>query len=194
MLHKNSNLEVYKTTALTFIESINTDLQTDHDFAEADNVVKFCKKAEKELDNAKSSALAQTASIDELFKTVDFIKEELRKKRLYLDKLAKSKKESVKLDIINQATAKFNEFISEINAEFTPVYLPQIQADFSGVTKNKRTISSLHDSVDSELARVKIEANDIAQLIRANIAFIRDTASDYKFLFNDTQQIIIKYI
>jgi predicted phage-related endonuclease len=45
---------------------------------------------EKRLALVKSQALAQTASIDELFRTIDALKEEMRSKRLTLDKLVKA--------------------------------------------------------------------------------------------------------
>jgi hypothetical protein len=41
---RGTNLAAYKESAIAFIESINTDLQTEQDFADAESVVKFCNK------------------------------------------------------------------------------------------------------------------------------------------------------
>ena len=187
----NSNLELYKSTALAFIENINTELATDKDFVQAEAMVKFCKNAESELDATKKQALAQTASIDELFKTVDFLQEELRKKRLYLDKLVKSKKVELKTNIINTANSDFTAHLSEINAELNQVVMPPVITNFNMVIKNKRTISSIKNAVDTELARAKIEADQIATNIRKNLACLEKN-KEYKFLFNDLQTLIVK--
>ena len=45
-----SNLPAFKAAAEQFIANIKTDLQTDQDFADAESTVKFCDKAEKDLD------------------------------------------------------------------------------------------------------------------------------------------------
>ncbi|MCM2248878.1 hypothetical protein MYF60_28335, partial [Klebsiella pneumoniae] len=80
----------------TFIANIKTDLKTDEDFVQADATVKFCKEAEDNLEVAKNAAIAQTASIDELMRTVDHIKAQLRDKRLALDKLVEQRKKQIK--------------------------------------------------------------------------------------------------
>ena len=46
---KQSNLPAFVNAAERFIANINTDLQTDQDFADAEETVKFCKKAEDKL-------------------------------------------------------------------------------------------------------------------------------------------------
>lgn len=189
---KQSNLTAYRQTALEFIASINTDLQTDQHFADAENMVKFCENAEKELEAAKKAALAQTASIDELFKTVDFIKEELRTKRLMLNNLVKNRKEAIRVEIKQKAEAALAAHIQKLNERLGQKYMPTITGDFVGVMKNKRNIESLHNAVNTELAARKIEANDIADRYEINLKALRELASDHKFLFNDTSDIIGK--
>lgn len=77
-----SNLAEVREQALSVFRSINRDLQTDEDFANAEKTVKWCGEIEKKLDAAKEHALAQTASISELFSTLDQIKAEARETRL----------------------------------------------------------------------------------------------------------------
>ena len=89
--------------ALAVFGGIKTDLQTDADFADAERTVKWCKEVEDRLDAAKQHALSQTASIDDLFRTIDAIKEEARQKRLTLDKLVKAEKENRKAEIVYEA-------------------------------------------------------------------------------------------
>lgn len=189
----DSNLAVYKETALSFIQKINTDLKTDQDFADAEATVKFCDKAEKELELVKSQALSQTATIDELFRTIDLLKDEMRNKRLFLEKAVKNRKEAIRTEIKAKADAELFEHITAINDRIGPrVRLPAITADFVGVMKGKRTIATLQDAVDSELARVKIESNAIAEKIEVNLKSLRELDAKYRPLFPDAQELVMK--
>lgn len=189
---KSSNLPVFRSKAMTFIESINTDLQTDEDFANAEEAVKFCERAEKEIDLVKSQALAQTNTIDELFRTMDQIKEMLRRKRLDLSKQVTAQKESRRAEIVSEAQRKLLADIAQANAEFTPIVVTGVTADFQGAVKNKRTIASLRSSVNDELTRARLLLSERKDHVRASIKIIRDAGDDYRFLFNDIQQLVDK--
>jgi len=189
---KNSNLTVYESSALNFIRNINTDLKTDEDFANAEETVKFCGKAEKQLDLVKQQAIAQTTDIETLFNTMDRLREELRTKRLSLEKLVKAQKATIKSEILREAMDSFKAHIATTNEGLGGNYLPAFGVDFSGAMKGKRTITSIRGAANDELARVKIEVSAKAEAIRINLASLRDLASDYKFLFSDVMQIITK--
>lgn len=186
-----SNLAVYKSTALTFIESISTDLATDQDFVDAEKAVKFCHAGEKELDEVKKRALSDTADIALLFETIDELKESMRQKRLTLDKLVKSRKAELKTEIKANAVSQYNELVSFVNAK-VGVQVATTVADFDGAMKGKRTIESLQNAVDSELARVKIELTEMGELIDANLSAREELAFNHKFLFNDFAQLVLK--
>jgi len=188
-----SNLDDYKIYALNFIQSINTDLKTDQDFADADGMVKFCAKAEKELEAVKKAALEQTADIAELFATIDGLKGEMRSKRLELDKLVKSRKQQVKGAMITDARAEFADHIRSLESRLNhAVRMPEITTDFSGVIKNKRTIESIRNALNTELARCKIDANELADLIDTNVKAMMEHAPEHRFLFTDLQQTCTK--
>jgi len=190
---KSSNLPAFQSTVMARIQAINTDLQTDQHFADAEEMVKFCDKAEKNIDLVKANALAQTASIDELFKTLDTIQEELRKKRLMLDKLVKARKVSIREDIVMDAAKSLQAHVDQINASLGgKARMPAVPADFAGAIKGKKTIASLRDAADSELARAKIAASQIGDSIRNNLASLDELAAYYMFLFNDVQQLVMK--
>ena len=109
-----SNLAAFREHALAVFGGIKTDLQTDADFADAERTVKWCKEVEDRLDAAKQHALSQTASIDDLFRTIDAIKEEARQKRLTLDKLVKAEKENRKSEIVAQARKAYGDHWSAL--------------------------------------------------------------------------------
>lgn len=187
-----SNLPEFKQAAETFISSIKTDLATDDDFANAEATVKFCDETEKKLESAKAAAIGQTESIDELMRTIDFIKEQIRTKRLTLEKLVKTQKESIKTKIIDDAYKVCAEHQSSIAAEFNRLNFAALanlsRQSFETACKNKRTLASLHNAVDTEVAAIKIKLDDLARVIRKNIAHLPEDLS----LFRDLQSIVTK--
>lgn len=188
-----SNLEQFKAHSLAVIGAINTDLQTDKHFADADKTVKWCGEAESRLAAAKQHALSQTESIDLLFRTIDQISEQVRAKRLELEKLVKARKVAIRDEIVITAAKALHEHIEKINASFAgKVRMPAVPADFAGVIKGKKGIKGLHDAADTELARSKIEASQIGDSIRANLQSLDELAKDHRFLFNDIQQLVLK--
>jgi len=188
---KNSNLAVYESSALDFIRNINTDLKTDEDFANAEETVKFCGKAEKQLDLVKQQAIAQTTDIEMLFNTMDRLREELRTKRLSLEKLVTAQKATVKAEILNEASNALDLHIRDLNTELGGDYI-SYRADFHSAAKNKRTIASLRSAINGELANGKIAVDATAGKLRKNILTLKELAVDYKFLLHDFKDIIHK--
>lgn len=193
---KSSNLVAYKANVLDFVKNIKTELVNDHDFADAKNVVKFCDRVEKELEVVKKATLSQAQSIDEVVRTIDQLKEEMRQKRLTLTKLVETEEARRKGEIITTAKQAFADHITTCNnalaATGDNVRMPEIATDFIGAAKNKRTIETLRSACNDELARAKIEANRILNHIDQNLELLRKIAVNHKFLFVDIQQLALK--
>lgn len=187
-----SNLAEFKATALAAIRAVNRDLTTDQDFADADKAVKWCADVEDRLKAAKEHALSQTATIDALFKTIDDISAEARQVRLELDKLVTKRKAEIKDGIILKARKAWESHVAEIDAELAPLRLTAAQPDFVAAAKNKRTLATLQDAVDTELASGKIAADALARDWRAKLAWHGEEAAEHLFLFHDLQQLIAK--
>jgi putative phage-type endonuclease len=169
-----SNLDEFKETALGAIRSVNRELTTDVHFADAEKAVKWCSEIEDRIKAAKDHALSQTASIDALFRTMDEISAEARRVRLDLDKLVKARKDAMKSEIVASGVSALAKHIRELNAAMPADYMPTVPADFGGAIKGLRTIDSITNAVDTELARVKIAAAEVANRIHANLAALRD--------------------
>lgn len=191
---KQSNLVPFRDAVIQRIKAINTDLKTDEDFADAEATVKWLGEREKEIDGVKERAQANAATIDELFRTLDTLKEEMRQKRLELNKTVTSRKDSIRAEIRDAAIAALRDHVAMINADLGDgrVQIPEIKADFGAAMKNKRTLKSLHDAVDAELAKAKIEASRWETLILKNLATIDSIGRDHLFLFKDIQQLVLK--
>ena len=180
-----SNLAAFREHALAVFGGIKTDLQTDADFADAERTVKWCKEVEDKLDAAKQHALSQTASIDELFRTIDAIKEEARQKRLTLDKLVRAEKENRKAEIVAKAQRELSAHIAALQGRIG--VLVNVGCNFGEAVKGLKSLDSMRDKVSTALANAKIEANAIADRIDAN----RKTTEDMS-LMPDFAQVCTK--
>lgn len=187
-----SNLKVFEDSALAVIDSVKTTLTTDQDFADAKKAVKWCGDVEDAVTAAKKQALSQTQTIDELFCSLDRISKHARETRLKVDKLVKAQELLVKTNIKQKAEQALTDHVAAINKTLGKVTLPAVAVDFAGVMKNKRTIASLQDAVDTELARAKIDASQMADGIRLNLESLRTLTADHAFLFIDAQQLVMK--
>jgi predicted phage-related endonuclease len=186
-----SNLPAFKSAAERFIAGIKTELKTDEDFVQADATVKFCKEAEDNLEVAKNAAIAQTASIDELMRTVDHIKAQLRDKRLALNSLVESRKKQIKENAVAERRKKYEEHVAALNAELGGVSIVVPAPDWVAAIKGLKTIASLYDKLDTALANGKIAADAAAKDLRAKLDWYKAHA-EHAFLFRDLQALIQK--
>ena len=181
-----SNLVQWRGVVTERIASINTDLQTDQDFADADKMVKFLDDGEKRIEIVKLQAQSQATSIDEVFRALDNIKATMRAKRLELDKLVKARKENIRTEIAQEGMTVYAEHCASLNASLKGQYFPGgIIAKFAEVMKGKKSVTSLRDAVNTELARVKIESSAQALKIDANLKRYGELAVGFEFLFRD---------
>lgn len=188
----SSNLLAYKEHAFAVFAGINRELTTDQHFADAAKTVKWCGDVEDRLAAAKQHALSQTASIDELFRTIDDISAEARRVRLDLNKLVEAQKEKRRLEILQGGQQALAVHIATLNERIGKPYMPAIPADFAAAMKGKRTIDSLQDAVDSTLAKAKIAANAVADRIDLNLKHLAAEAGDFLALFADIATIAQK--
>ena len=184
----SSNLATFKDAVTARIQAINTVLVTDSDFANADKMVKFLDDGEKRLDLVKSQALAQTESIDLLFRTIDSLKAEMRSKRLTLDKLVKAEKENRKSEIVTAASKELFAHMQSLRQRVGG-YMPNIEGPiFAEAIKGLKSLDSMRDKVSVALANAKIEANAIADRIDAN----RKAMAGNEALMPDFSQLCTK--
>jgi len=187
-----SNLPQFKQAAIGFIKSVNTDLQTDQDFVNAKAFVKFAQDGEERLEAQKSAILAQTSDIELAIRTIDDVKAELRSKRLEIDKLVKTREQSIKIEIKLAGESDWLKHKTDLQSNIKGIQLIVQDPDLASAMKNKRTIDSLRNAVNTEVANAKIQATQIARNINEKLKFMADNAVEYSFLFNDLQTIIYK--
>jgi predicted phage-related endonuclease len=186
-----SNLPAFKSAAEKFIAGIKMDLATDEDFANGDATVKFCDAKEKEITIAMDAAIAQMASIDELMRTGNYVKDQLRTKRLALSKQIETRKTQIKEAAVAERRQKYADHVAALNAELGAVNINVPAPDFAGAIKGLKTISSLYDKLDTALANGKIAADAAAKDLRAKLDWYK-SHDDHAFLFRDLQALIQK--
>lgn len=186
-----SNLASWKDQAIAVFQGISTELVTDQDFADAERTVKWCGDIEDQLKGAKQHALSQTASIDDLFRTIDAISEEARATRLKLDKLVKARKDERRSEIGNDARRAVQDHVRGINETLGEHGIPMpatLIPDISAAMKGKKSFSSMQEAVSATVANAKIAASQQADRVRANVAILAE-AADHASLFADRVQL-----
>lgn len=187
------NFKAFETALRDFLEHrLIREPKTDQDFADLDLQIKAMKGAEEALAGAEAQMLAQVQSIDQAKKTNDMLAKLVRDNRLMAEKLLKDEKERRRGEIVAGGVAAFRAHIDGLNQRLGKPYMPNVPVDFGGCIKGMKSMSSMENAVATELARVKIEANQIADRLQVNLNYLRDNAAEFKHLFADTAQIIQK--
>lgn len=187
-----SNLPAFKAEAEQFIANINTKLVSDEDFVNAEAMVKYCGDTEKRIDAAKEAAIAQTADIADIMRTLDYIKGELRTKRLSLDNDIKAQKEAIRLAIITAAKLALSEYVKALEVEIEPIRLVFNQPDFAVAMKGLKKLDSIYNAVDTALSQAKAMLSELAGDMRLKLAWIKTAYVGYELLFHDLQSLIAK--
>lgn len=185
------NFDRFESALKHFIDEVLVrEPKTDQDFADLDNQVKQLKKAEDALDSAEAQLLAQVEAVDSAKRRKDMLHKLARDNRLMAEKLVKSQKQAIKLQIAQDGKQAVEDHGAKVQATLDGYTLPRVPTDFNEAMKGKRTITTLQDAADNEVARAKIAINEAADLIRANAKTIADAG--YEFLFADRQQLAMK--
>lgn len=184
------NFGAFETALRDFLEHrLIREPKTDQDFADLDTQIKAMKGAEAALDAAESQMLAQIQTVDTAKKTKDMLAKLVRDNRLMAEKLLANEKERRKTEIVAAGQAAMRDHIAALNKRIGTA-MPVVHADFPGVIKGKKSLASMEDAIGTELARAKIDANRIADLIDGNRKAM--DAAEAEHLFPDFAQACTK--
>lgn len=187
-----SNLDLFGGKLKEFVGKIVMKPSTDQEFADAEQAVKALQKAQDALEAAQANALAQISDVEKLTRLVSDLSTLARTTRLALSKSVESRKEQIKLEIIQEGKDALAKHIADINAGFVKPYMPAVPADFGAAIKGKRTVQTLREAMLDCLAKAKIEADTIGKRITANLAILTEFGSEHKQLFPDAGVIVLK--
>ncbi len=189
-----SNINAYKETAFAVLDSIQTSLKTDQDFADASEVVKWCKTAEDKLKNAKANIINQTASIAEVLTIIEQIEKKTANKRLTLSKLIETEKEARKIELIN----KYRQIINEAYKSFqdqTGIAPIKTADNFANEIKNKRNLDTINDALFARtreiVAIVELQMSNVLNNLDYLKTFdnsLKDLVNAYNFITEPTDK------
>lgn len=186
-----SNLSEFKKSAMHLVEKAQQPIETDQDFANAEAHQKVFTKAEKDIDNLCDRVLGEVQDISVFVNDLREIKELIRQARLAENKQIKSRKEEIRQGIAVLANKSLWDYTVSAMAELK-VECPSLSVDIVNAMKGKKTVASLQDAADSELAKGKIEVDGYANTATSNLATLKEFAADYRFLFADWKDIAFK--
>ncbi|MDW6094021.1 homogentisate 1,2-dioxygenase [Vibrio rhizosphaerae] len=184
-----SNFEEFKSRADSLIEQSQSPLETDQDFANAENMVKVFKSAEEKIGIISQEVLGEVESIDTFVKDLGLISENIRQARLTLDKQVKKRKEEIKSSLIAKAKADLDTLLGDASLEYNVAF--SVLADFSAAIKGKRNIESIRGAIDDELAKAKVTLLELKDVVQKNHNSLNQHP-EYRFLFNDWASIAFK--
>lgn len=183
-----SNLDEYKVAATELVEKSKLPLETDQDFANAESMVKIFKAAEDNIKLVSKMVLGEIPDIDQFVKDLDFISESIRQARLAADKQVKTRKDEIKAKILTDAKMDLYRAMKNASEQVNATF-PELSINISEAMKGKKTVQSLKDAADSEVAKGNVEITNLLNTALQNKAAID---KDFQFLFNDWQQIAFK--
>ena len=184
------NLPTFAEALKAFIAKIPAKPATDSDFATVDAACKALKKAEEALDAAEQNALASITDVEAMRRAVADCRKLARDTRLASEKLVERRKAEMKEQAVMAARRALQEHVDALSEELAPIRLQLPSVDFALAIKGLRSIASMQDALDNELASGKIAADAQARLIRANRSAME--ASEASHLFPDFAAVCTK--
>jgi putative phage-type endonuclease len=164
--------------------------KTDEDFVNLDAQIKAMKQAREALSAAEAQMLAQVQPVDHAKKTKDMLDKLLQQNVSMAEGLLKNEKERRRGEVVAAAVAAFNAHLVALNTRLGKPYMPTIPVDFAGCVKGLKSITSMEDKVNGELARAKIAANEIADRIQINMRAL--VAAGDAAAFPDAASLVLK--
>lgn len=175
-----------------FLAETKTKLKTDEDFAQGEANAKTAREAAKTLKLTAKAVIDQIAPVSQVVATIDAYVLKFDALGLKLEKAVKEQKASIKTNAVLAAQQDWQKHIADLELEIKPTRMSITMPDFAEASKGVKTIAGLHSKINDALAAGKAEANTQAQDLRAKLAWCKESAKDYGFLFMDMQQIIFK--
>src|SRR5574343_255175 len=150
----SSNLPAFRSAAEALVERTKLPLVTDQDFADREALCKAFGEAEKLLKMKAEEVVGQISDVAALSRELGNIAEMFRAARLASEKLVEAEKKNRRAAIQQAGEQALANHIAGLQARFSGrVQLPTIRGDFAGAIKGKRTLDSIQNAVDTELAQ-----------------------------------------
>ena len=189
-LSVETNFDIWEIALREFITKIPEKPSTDQEFADCKAAIAAFKKAEATLDAEEARVLSLVPSVDEMKRHKTMLRELSSTTRLALEKLVVRRDQEVKVEIIQVGKDALSAHIASLNKRIAPVQMPAIVADFAAAIKSKRNLENMRGAVSDLIAAKKIESNELADKIDANLKTLNTAGHEY--LFRDYAALAMK--
>lgn len=176
-----------------FLAEAKLELKTDEDFALAEAQSKKGREVAKQCRLTAKAVVDQMATVAEVTRSLEDYAAKFDAVALRQEKAVTQQKELRKTNAKLERDKAYADHIAALNDEIAPLRLVLADADrpnFTEVMKAQRTLASLYNKLDTELARVKIAADAAAAAIRAKRTWYLEAAKGFEHLFADLQGLI----
>lgn len=173
-------------------EQMNLVLESDQDFEDKEAFNKNVKLGRASLKAKAAEIETEFESLAEFNGYVLKADSILQKLQSHGEKQVKEAKEAKKLSITTGAQSELQKHLSTLSQGINGIQLQNIEADWAAIIKGKRSFEKMQEAVEHQLAKLKIEANELAAIIRKNLDTLTELASEHKFLFSDHGELVLK--
>ncbi len=186
-----TNMPQFREQLTEYIGGLNMTPTTDQEFADSKAIAKNLRECVVKIKERKADMLAQTMTMGEIAKEIDFLADMTGKAALALEKAVTAEEENRKLRLIDRGRKELAAHISSLNKRLVKVQMPPVVADFAAAIKSKRNLDSMENGINTEVARAKMAASEIADRIDENLKALA-LEQEHTFLFNDFATLVMK--
>jgi len=184
---QSSNFSEWQEMFFDEIKSFKQELDTDDDFHQAGENIKWLQSAEKALKSAKDSAIRQASDIEMLFDEIDKVISLARDTRLPLQKKVKSQKEERKDKVALEGVVKMTELLARQSDDFNLLENSMFtnKENFLSAIKGSRGIAGAEERVDKLCLDYSAQISERALEVQNKATIIDAQAFGYSALFQD---------
>lgn len=188
----HTNVDAFKALALDRIASINMAPQTDQEWADAKEAVRWNQTLANRIDesinmlhSSSAPAAAVEASLLEVKKAAD-------QARIRLKNMIEAESKRKREAIASEAATELQNHAASLNEALGAEYIPVPTEDFMGALRNKRTEESQKAAVAAALTDARMAITATFEKIRTNLACLEKEAAGLDHLFQDRDTLVLQ--
>lgn len=179
----NSNIADIAPKFDRYLDGVKTDLETDQDFADAEENGKSCRTTAKKLKALQSAVVDQMSTVSEVIEQLKTYETRFNKMGLTLEKQVKAEKDRIKEQAITDAVGDYHAHVQQLESQL-PVSLGFDTPSFADAIKGVRLVSSMKSRINDALAEGKATANMRAKEYVVKLGHITPAIEGHEHLFN----------
>lgn len=180
-----SNLKDFERVVKQRIAVVNTALETDQDFADADVDGKFLRDVAVKMREAVTAVRGKMQSVDEVLKMLEGLEKLADTKAIAVEKLVEAEKKRRKGEVLAKAQADLDAHIAYLNKSLEANYLQRTIGPFDAVSKSLRSLESIGKKCNEALMLCKNDATALAHRYRMNRDHLEHENGNWMTLFPD---------